>query len=148
MVAAGEHDLNNNSDTATRHRVKYVHQHPLYYRNERYIRYDFSLIELEDPIWLDVDSRARAACLPSPEDNGFDEETRFVVSGWGIDQSYNGSFYNSSQPSKLKSATVEYCSADHTSSSYCELCPPWDWNFCTRATGVEGPCAGDNGGRA
>ena len=46
--------------------------------------YDFSILELEEPIPLSGTSKARAACLPETTDTSFDSTDSFVVSGWGL----------------------------------------------------------------
>ena len=56
--------------------------------------YDFSILELEEPIPLSETSKARAACLPEATDTSFDTDS-FVVSGWGALSSGGGS------PSKI-----------------------------------------------
>ena len=81
-VMAGEHDHVATDGTETAHRVRKIIDHPFYYKTARY-GYDFSILELEDPIDLSSNSYARPACLPSSYDTDFNENTRFNVSGWG-----------------------------------------------------------------
>ena len=47
--------------------------------------YDYSILELTEPISLSGNSKARAACLPAATDTIFDQiyEKNFTVSGWG-----------------------------------------------------------------
>ena len=47
--------------------------------------YDYSILELTEPISLSGNSKARAACLPAATDTIFGEiyEKNFTVSGWG-----------------------------------------------------------------
>jgi len=87
QVIAGEHDLNVDMsiDNATRHNVRTVNNHPNY--NSQTVDYDFSILELSNPIDLAEGSNAKAACMPNkltnPADETFTAGTKFVVSGWG-----------------------------------------------------------------
>ena len=64
--------------------------------------YDFSILELEEPIPLSGTSKARAACLPEATDTSFDSTDSFVVSGWGALSSGGGS------PSKIKLESTSF----------------------------------------
>jgi len=81
QVVAGEHDILDHSDQATRHSVKAIYDHPNYVT--AFKGFDYSILELDTPIDLSAISKARAACLPDKEDTQFNSDTKFVVSGWG-----------------------------------------------------------------
>ena len=82
QVLAGEHDLLDQNDHATRHSVARINNHPRYkcvdQPTPKDNDYDYSILELSERIDLSVSSKARAACLPSPKDtsNTFNSNTR------------------------------------------------------------------------
>lgn len=82
-VIAGEHNWWTSKESeSSSHKVRRIINHP-YYKNAAQ-GYDFSILELENPIDLSSKSNARPACLPSPSDTRFFKlGTKFVVSGWG-----------------------------------------------------------------
>ena len=50
---------------------------------DKFDEWDLALLELYEPITVRGDSKARAACLPHPNDKNFAAGTNFVLSGWG-----------------------------------------------------------------
>jgi len=112
QIMAGEHDLLNNMDDATRHNVKAINNHPNW--NGASMDYDYSILELTEPISLSGNSKARAACLPAATDTIFDQiyEKNFTVSGWGA-LSQGGS-----TSKVLHHVTVPWVSDEDCKSSY------------------------------
>ena len=49
---------------------------------DKFDEWDLALLELYEPITVRGDSKARAACLPHPNDKNFAAGTNFVLSGW------------------------------------------------------------------
>jgi len=134
-ILAGEHDWTVENDGETRHRVESITPHPFYTDD---IDYDFIIMKLKDRIVLNGWSKV-AACLPTPEDNDFDEGTEFVTSGWGtIDY-----FQSGNQPAQLKRASVKLCSAND---AHCNKCPLREVNLCVKSNEGVGVCSGDSGG--
>ena len=89
-------------EDATIHRVKKLHIHDEYY-DEGY-DYDYAILELENPIDIEGDSRSRAACLPDKNDGkNFDENTVLRTSGWG---------FGSDEPNLLKDIFVTWKSEE------------------------------------
>ena len=158
-VIVQDHDWTDEISSSNEYEVKRAIWHPNYTTYEadengtvlEWRDFNFALLELYKPIPLDARSRARAACLPRPTDNfAFNEETRFVVSGWGHIDGYGYHGYGTVQD-KLKVATVEYCTSD-PGPAYCKGCPQNDQagkerKICTRADKGVGPCLRDNGGK-
>ena len=73
----------------TRHDIRKVTVHPNWRRRDNIqcetdFDFDFAIIELAEPLDLTGESRARAACLPSPTDTQFAAGTTFTASGWGL----------------------------------------------------------------
>merc|ERR1712136_462766 len=86
-VVAGEYDWTATNDGATRHSVAAIWNHEKFVPSNN-PGYDFSILELSSPIYLDRGSKAGKACLPTPEDDIFDARTKFVNSGWGYTDYY------------------------------------------------------------
>jgi len=139
-VYAGEHDVKNGMDNATRHNIKKIHIHPNYRTNQsmRKWDWDYALIELSEPIQLTGDSKARAACLPDPNDKDFAEGTKFVVSGWGDLES------NGWGPRKLHHVTVPAVTDAQCKRVY-DITPRMHCAGNMEDGGV-GSCQGDSGG--
>jgi len=168
VVVAADHDwtdtfdwYQSQSELATKHRVKARHDHPKYSSTYAHLNltcwfsggqcglatkreYDFSILELEDPIRLYESSPSRAACLPDPKDYGFNRDTRFVASGWGESTAEHNIMSWMSKPYNLKHASVQYCSSESNSNG-CYECPREEYKICTAAKG-NAPCNGDEGG--
>ena len=88
-------------EDATIHRVKKLHIHDEWQGNfDGDFDYDYAILELENPIDLEGDSRSRAACLPNKDDGkNFDENTVLRTSGWG---------FGSNEPNLLKDIFVPW----------------------------------------
>jgi len=103
VVVAQEHDKSNGqggSVDGTRHTVKQKIPHPNYGGDPP--NNDFMLVELNEPLSLTGDSKARAACLPTAADKTSYQGATFVVSGWGALEEGSGG------PDKLHSAKVPH----------------------------------------
>jgi len=115
QVIAGEHDLNVDmqEDQATRHNVKSITDHHSYGALPNGApNYDFSILELVEPIDLSSASNAKAACLPTlPGDDTFTSGTKFVVSGWGA-------LTNGGRPNVLHHVSVPWVSDNRCEQSY------------------------------
>jgi len=87
-VVSGEHNLLKKEGFDTRHTIKNVVPHPDYIlhseNGSQWVNWDFALLELEDLLTFNGDSKAKPVCLPSADDTKFREGTLFNVSGWGI----------------------------------------------------------------
>jgi len=112
VILAGEHDRLDNADGATTHNIKKINNHPQY-NNQASVDYDYSIFELEDLIVLTGNSKARAACLPGPEDTNFAPGTNFVVSGWGASHEIFGL-----APTVLHHVTVPWVSDTQCKNAY------------------------------
>jgi len=85
-IEVGVHDKSNKAEfqtTRSIHHVKRSFRHPDYfeYPYPEYSKYDFAILELENPI--NFIPEVKAISLPSATDTHFDEDTVFVTSGWG-----------------------------------------------------------------
>ena len=85
-IEVGLHSISNKTEfqtTRSRHHVKRSFRHPDYfeYPYPEYSKYDFAILELENPI--NFIPEVKAISLPSATDTHFDEDTVFVTSGWG-----------------------------------------------------------------
>jgi len=139
-VMVGEHDHTEaNEGTERRHKVSRIIDHPLY--EEAWKGYDFSILELATPIDLSSNSAARPACLPSSSDTDFNENTRFIVSGWGKLSGYLG------QPDKLHHVELPWLDVS-AAKAYKVDSKYFDTMLCAgnmERGGVSG-CMGDSGG--
>jgi len=148
-VMAGEHDHTKaNEGTERRHKVSRIIDHPLY--KEAWKGYDFSILELANPIDLSSNSAARPACLPSSHDTGFNRNTRFVVSGWGR---MSGKWGSLGQPNvlhhvELPWVDVSNAEAFNVGAKFGTTKEQLDTMLCAgnmEEGGVSG-CMGDSGG--
>jgi len=103
VVMAGEHRSDQIDGTESKHKVRRIINHPSYKDAPK--GYDFSILELENPINLSSNSAARPACLPSSRDTDFNIYTRFVVSGWGR---RSGKWGKLGQPNVLHHVTLPW----------------------------------------
>lgn len=103
VVMAGEHRSDQIDGTESKHKVRRIINHPSYTDASK--GYDYSILELDNPIDLSSNSAARPACLPSSDDTGFNRDTRFVVSGWGRRSGQWGSL---GQPNVLHHVTLPW----------------------------------------
>jgi len=155
-VLVSEHDTSNPNDHVLHH-VKRIIPHPEFYQNiadnsqRGGIRYDFAIIELEKPIDLSGNSKARAACLPEEQDDSWTEGTQFEISGWGDTHNYHGRVY----PDKLRKATItwvpdskcNYYWKKHLPNTVYATYPLREIMLCAGGVnGDQGVCTGDSGG--
>ena len=106
------------------------------------IDWDYALLELSDPIKLTGNSKARAACLPDPNDKDFAAGTNFVVSGWGRLSSGGVS------PSRLHHVTVPAVTDARCKQAYGanRISPRMHCAGNIKDGGVDS-CQGDSGGK-
>ena len=144
-VFAAEHDANDPYDHE-KHQVKQIHRHPRWVpsgdgptTNIKEFDYDYAILELKRPIDLSENSNARAACLPSRSDKDriFRDGTKFVVSGWGLNNGWN----ENSSPAKLHHTTISWLEKMQCGPGLTEQM------FCAGEPGRgKGTCSGDSGG--
>merc|ERR1711963_268086 len=142
VVVAQEHDKSNGQGTGvdgTKHTVKRKIRHPNYGGNPP--NNDFMLVELNEPLSLTGDSKARAACLPTVADKETYKGATFVVSGWGALNEGSGG------PDKL-----HYAKVPHITNEVCNEASKYGGAVTEQmicAGHLEGgidSCQGDSGG--
>ena len=74
--------------------------------------FDFALLELSEDIDITQTSNAKAISLPTAQDNNFDNNTRFEVSGWGRFA------FRGRKPKKLQSLTLPWVSERQCKKKY------------------------------
>jgi len=136
--------------------VRAIYVHPKYgkaFRDD----YDFALLELSQPMDISEKSKARAACLPDANIAArFDNNTKFVASGWG-DKGYSKTDSGPGQQIltevlqdvEVRKASFEDCYDWFTTKSPSNLKPIniTKTAICTMAEGHKiGNCLGDAGG--
>jgi len=116
QVLVGAHELAKNEESKSRHDILEFHDHPQYHSFDGiYSDFDYSILELKQLIKMRPE--ARATHLPSlGDDEKFnrDQETRFLVSGWGR------LWPHGDIPQKLMSVTVPSIPDDECKESYAE----------------------------
>jgi len=148
QVWAGAHDLttfDGNGVGQSGHTIAMFHNNPnfRYHSDKDYADYDFSILELHQPIifrWS-----AKALYLPDPEDDKRVKHQKFVVSGWG-----RTSFEGSPSWEKLLTVTVPWISDSECSAAYVgeEMYVKEESMVCagdTQSGGIDA-CIGDSGG--
>ena len=110
-----------------------------------YADYDFSILELEQPIVF-RDS-AKALFLPDPEDDKRVKNQKFLVSGWG-----RTNFEGPPSWEKLLTVTVPWISDSECSAAYVgeEMYVKEESMVCagdTKSGGIDA-CIGDSGGKS
>ena len=81
-------------------------------RTPREHDFDFALLELSEDIDLTETSNAKAISLPTAQDNNFDNNTKFEVSGWGRFA------IGGRKPKKLQSLTLPWVSERQCKKKY------------------------------
>ena len=101
----------------TLHEIAAIHDHPKYKSfddepNQAGEDYDFSILELVQPI--EMKPEARAIFLPTPDDANLASDAKFVVSGWGSLEWYG------TKPIYLNAVTVPLVSDEDCRKSYAQ----------------------------
>jgi len=98
----------------TRHDIAQFHDHPAYKSiHGEYSVYDYSILELVDPIVFKPE--AQAVYLPEA-DQEFSPDSKFLISGWGARSDPN----SMGSPNKLMSVTVPWVSDEDCKAAYAE----------------------------
>jgi len=113
QVVVGLHDREAIESSISRHDIAQYHDHPDFKNIGEYSRYDYSILELVEPIYFKPE--AKAVFLPK-KGQEFNKDDKFLVSGWGALES-QGHWWGSS---KLMSVTVPWVSDQDCKAAYAE----------------------------
>jgi len=141
-VAVGMHNRLKTDGDVKFHEIKKFHVHPNY--NHVDFNNDFSIMELKDPIGLDV-KHAKAIYLPpAPDMPTPPVGTHFFVSGWGrLSITAQGCYPNMLNGVSLPSISLKDCQEAYHDDEW----PVTQKMICTSYPGGgKDSCSGDSGG--
>jgi len=108
QIVTGAHNLKAIEPSISRHDIVKYHNHPKYKNLGLYSEYDFTIMELSQPI--NFKTEARPVFLPTSQK--FGPDTKFLVSGWGL-LSDGGDL-----PDQLQSVTIPFLSKKDCKAAY------------------------------